>query len=88
MVRHWCSPTFRHSASCGAGQRCSCEPDDADGLAAAINRLAEDATLRRRLGGLARARAGSFTPDRQVDAGATGVCRGPRCTCASHGDGG
>ena len=41
--------------------------DDAEGFAAAINRLADDATLRHRLGELARARADSFTPDRQVD---------------------
>ena len=26
VVRHWCSPTSRHSASCGTKQRCSCEP--------------------------------------------------------------
>ena len=41
--------------------------DDAEGLAAAINRLVVNATLRHRLGQLARARAESFTPDRQVD---------------------
>jgi glycosyltransferase involved in cell wall biosynthesis len=41
--------------------------DDAEGFAAAMNRLADDATLRHRLGELARARAESFAPDRQVD---------------------
>lgn len=57
-------PTFRELWH---GAALFVRPDDADGLAAAINRLAENATLRRRLGGLARARAGLFTPNRQAD---------------------
>jgi glycosyltransferase involved in cell wall biosynthesis len=57
-------PTFREL---WGGAALFVPPDDAAGLAAAINRLAEDATLRRRLGKLARARAASFTPDRQVE---------------------
>jgi glycosyltransferase involved in cell wall biosynthesis len=57
-------PTFRELWREAALFVC---PDDAAGLAAAINRLVEDTTLRRRLGGLARMRAGSFTSDRQVD---------------------
>ena len=41
-------------------------PNDAEGFAAAINRLAGDPTLRRRFGALARQRAGAFTPSQQV----------------------
>jgi glycosyltransferase involved in cell wall biosynthesis len=62
-------PTFRELWE---GAALFVRPDDAEGLAAAINRLADDATLRRRLGQLARARAEVFTSDRQV-AGVLGV---------------
>jgi len=57
-------PTFRELWSEAA---LFVRADDAEGLAAAINRLADDATLRHRFGELARARAESFTPDRQVE---------------------
>jgi glycosyltransferase involved in cell wall biosynthesis len=57
-------PTFRELWDAAA---LFVRPDDAEGYAAAINRLANDVTLRRSLGARARQRAGSFTPDRQVD---------------------
>ena len=57
-------PTFRELWS---GSASFVQPDDASGLAATINTLADDETLRRRLGQLARNRAQSFTSDRQVD---------------------
>ncbi len=70
-------PTFREL---WRGAALFVRRDDPEGLAAAINRLVEDATLRRRLGGLARARAGSFMPDRQVD----GVRRVYAAALAAH----
>jgi glycosyltransferase involved in cell wall biosynthesis len=56
-------PTFRelwHDAALFV------RPNDAEGFAAAINRLADDVTLRRRMSTLACARAGSFAPNRQM----------------------
>jgi glycosyltransferase involved in cell wall biosynthesis len=56
-------PTFRELWDAAA---LFVQPDDAERFAVAINQLAEDTTLRRRLGALARQRAGAFTSDRQV----------------------
>jgi glycosyltransferase involved in cell wall biosynthesis len=57
-------PTFRELWD---GAALFVPPRDVAGVAAAINRLTDDAVLRRRLGELARARAASFSPDRQVE---------------------
>jgi glycosyltransferase involved in cell wall biosynthesis len=70
-------PTFREL---WRGAALFVQPDDAEGLAAATNRLVEDATLRRRLGVLARVRAGSFTSNRQAD----GVHRVYAAALAAH----
>jgi glycosyltransferase involved in cell wall biosynthesis len=57
-------PTFREL---WRGAALFVRPGDAGGFAAAVNRLADDTTLRRQFSRLARLRAASFAPDRQLD---------------------
>ncbi len=57
-------PTFRELWDAAA---LFVRPDDAEGFAAAINRLAENPNLRRRLAEHARRRAYVFTSERQVE---------------------
>jgi glycosyltransferase involved in cell wall biosynthesis len=70
-------PTFREL---WRGAALFVRPDDAEGFAVVINRLAVDTTLRRQFSGLARLRAASFAPDRQV----VGVQRVYAAALAAH----